>query len=103
MLAHADMVILLGAPGLGWQSLDQPGASLQAPRLHVLNKCDVPDADACAERTQAQLTISAQRGDGVLELVQRVRELLVPSALLHSTEPWWFSDSLRQCASLARP
>lgn len=103
MMSHADLVVVLSAPSLGWQALDERTRTAHTPVLRLLNKCDAAEAATCAERTDAALCISAQRGDGMAALVQCVRELLVPSALLESAEPWWFSDSLVHCANLARP
>ena len=47
-------------------------------------KCDLglrPDADVC---------VSAHTGEGIIELVECVREHLVPAADLASTRPWQF-------------
>lgn len=87
-LAHADLVIELSAPGLGWHSLAaEPGAM----RLRVLNQCDRADAAACPERADAALAVSALRGAGIEPLVTLVRDALVPPEDLADPRPWRFA------------
>lgn len=87
-LAHADLVVELSAPGLGWRSLPAAPGAL---RIRVLNQCDRDDADGCAERTDAALRISALRGEGIERLVTAVRDALVPPAELADPRPWRFA------------
>jgi tRNA modification GTPase len=87
-LAHADLVIELSAPGLGWHSL---AAAPGAMRLRVLNQCDRADAAACPERADAALAVSALRGEGIEPLVTLVRNALVPPEDLADPRPWRFA------------
>ncbi|MCH2133778.1 MAG: 50S ribosome-binding GTPase [Phycisphaerales bacterium] len=76
LLETADMVISVADPMSDWLT---PDADL---RLGL--KCDLglrPDADVC---------VSAHTGEGIIELVECVREHLVPAADLASTRPWRF-------------
>lgn len=87
-LAHADLVVELSAPGLGWHALPAaPGAE----RIRVLNQCDRADACLSAESGDAALRISALRGDGIERLVSAVRDALVPPTDLASPRPWRFA------------
>jgi len=81
LVQSADLVIALAEPGGGWPD---------APRidLRVLNKCDLPNAERCAESTQAQFRVSARKGDGIEALVAHLREMLLPQADLDHRGPW---------------
>jgi tRNA modification GTPase len=91
-LAHADLVVELTAPGLGWHVLGGArGGSSGAVRLRVLNQRDRAEAAACAELASAELAVSARTGDGLEALVARVRDLLVPPGDLDDPRPWRFA------------
>jgi tRNA modification GTPase len=91
-LAHADLVVELTAPGLGWHVLGGArGGSSGAVRLRVLNQRDRAEAAACAELASAELAVSARTGDGLEALVARVRDLLVPPGDLADPRPWRFA------------
>lgn len=87
-LAHADLVIALTAPGLG--TAVPPHADGVAV-LRVLNQCDRPDARACVERAAATVHVSARNRDGLAELVDAMREALVPRADVVDPRPWRFA------------
>jgi tRNA modification GTPase len=87
-LAHADLVVELTAPGLGWHAM---AAAPGAERLRVLNQSDRADASECAERAGAALSVSARTGSGMPEFVARVRDALVPPADVSSPLPWRFA------------
>jgi hypothetical protein len=129
LLAHADLVVQLSAPGLGWHAL--PGARSRlredghadseshadsgshpddaAPCIRVLNKCDAPEFAVCAERACSPIAVSALRGDGLADLVHRVRTILVPDSAMNDPSPWCFHEALgNDCgagdsATLLRP
>ena len=94
-LVHADLVVELTAPGLGWHALGgaRGGAdgSSGAVRLRVLNQRDRAEAAACAELASAELAVSARTGEGLEALVARVRDLLVPPSDLTDPRPWRFA------------
>jgi tRNA modification GTPase len=90
-VAHADLVIVLAAPGLGWRA---PGTPIDAVHLRVLNQRDRSDAGGCAEAADAALAISARTGDGLERLVAQVRDVLVPPADLADPRPWRFDERL---------
>jgi tRNA modification GTPase len=87
-LAHADLVVELGAPGLGWRSL---AGAAGAARLRVLNQRDRAGAASCEEAASAELAVSARTGAGLDALVARVRDLLVPPDDRDDTRPWRFA------------
>ena len=87
-LAHADLVVELTAPGLGWHAM---AAAPGAERLRVLNQSDRADASTCAERADAALAVSARTGSGMTEFVARVRDALVPPADVSDPRPWRFA------------
>ncbi|MFO0962118.1 MAG: GTPase [Phycisphaerales bacterium] len=90
-IEHADLLLHLSAPGLGW---DAPAAPERIPRLRVLAQCDRAEAERCAERAQAALRVSALRGEGLPALAARVRDLLVPPQELADGAPWRFAEGL---------
>lgn len=90
-LEHADFVIELTAPGLGWHSMAGVAAGL---RMRVLNQMDRPEASRCTERSQAECAISARSAEGLETMVKRVRDALVPPEDLASELPWRFSPLL---------
>jgi tRNA modification GTPase len=113
-LAHADLVVELTAPGLGWHALGgagggeplepagargaqgaqgvQGGANRPAAaRLRVLNQCDRAEAGGCEEAARAELAVSARTGAGLDALVARVRDLLVPPGDVSDPRPWRFA------------
>ncbi len=87
-LAHADLVVELGAPGLGWRSL---AGAAGAARLRVLNQRDRAGAASCEEAASAELAVSARTGAGLDALVARVRDLLVPPEDVSDPRPWRFA------------
>lgn len=87
-LAHADLVVELGAPGLGWRSL---AGAAGAARLRVLNQRDRAEAASCGEAASAELSVSARTGAGLDALVARVRDLLVPPDDVADPRPWRFA------------
>ena len=87
-LAHADLVVELTAPGLGWHAM---AAAPGAERLRILNQSDRADASTCAERADAALAVSARTGSGMTEFVARVRDALVPPADVSDPRPWRFA------------
>jgi tRNA modification GTPase len=87
-LAHADLVVELTAPGLGWHAM---AAAPGAERLRILNQSDRADASACAERADAALAVSARTGSGMQEFVARVRDALVPPTDVSDPRPWRFA------------
>ena len=87
-LAHADLVVELTAPGLGWAA---PPRAPGTPALRVLNQCDRTGADSCAERTDAALAVSARTRAGLAQLVAAVHEALVPQADVLDPRPWRFA------------
>lgn len=95
LLREADLVVQLTAPGLGFHTL--PGDAPEAPVLRVLNKCDLSAAASCAEQEAASLSISAHTGQGIAELVLRVRRTLVPQDALEAPAPWRFNPALSFC------
>jgi tRNA modification GTPase len=87
-LAHADLVVELSAPGLGWAA---PPRAADAAVLRVLNQRDRPDAAGCGERPSAAVAVSARTRDGLAGLVDAMREALVPRADLVDPRPWRFA------------
>jgi tRNA modification GTPase len=87
-LAHADLVVELTAPGLGWAA---PPRAPGTPALRVLNQCDRTGADSCDERTDAALAVSARTRAGLAQLVAAVHEALVPQADVLDPRPWRFA------------
>jgi tRNA modification GTPase len=87
-LAHADLVVELSAPGLGWAA---PPRAADAAALRVLNQRDRPDAAGCGERASAAVAVSARTRDGLAGLVDAMREALVPRADLVDPRPWRFA------------
>jgi len=82
LFESADLVIALSDPWTDWPAL------MREPNLRISNKADL------ASRQDAALCISAQRGDGIEELTDAIRELLVPARALHSRGPWLFDARL---------
>jgi len=87
-LAHADLVVELTAPGLGWAA---PPRTEGAVTIRALNQCDRPDAAACRERASAAVTVSARTREGLAALVEAMRESLVPRADVADPRPWRFA------------
>lgn len=78
LIQQADMLISTRDPGTSWHD----GA--HDPDLKLSLRCDLGlcrDADLC---------VSSVTGEGLIELVECVREHLVPMADLGSTRPWRF-------------
>ena len=87
-LAHADLVVELTAPGLGWAA---PPRAAGAAVIRALNQCDRPDAAGCGERASAAVAVSARTRDGLARLVEAMREELVPRADVADPRPWRFA------------
>jgi tRNA modification GTPase len=87
-LAHADLVVELSAPGLGWAA---PPRAAGAAVIRALNQRDRPDAAGCGERASAAVAVSARTRNGLAGLVDAMREALVPRADLVDPRPWRFA------------
>lgn len=85
LIASADVVVALAAPGTDWPDAGKP------PDIRVMSKGDLGGAPASGP---ADCVVSASTGEGIPELVRRVREALVPEADLESSRPWIFNDRL---------
>jgi 50S ribosome-binding GTPase len=85
MIASADLVIALAQPGTPW-----PDAG-RVPDLRVMSKGDLGGAPL---GPAPDCIVCATTGDGIAELVKRVRELLIPTADLDNPRPWIFNDRL---------
>lgn len=81
LIEQADM--LISATDLGTPWLDLP----RDPELRMGLKSDL------GLRRDADLCVSAHTGEGIIELVEWVREHLVPAVDLGSTRPWRFTES----------
>ena len=78
LITEADMLISTRDMGSKWHTLERQ------PDLLLSLRCDLglcQDADVC---------VSSVTGEGLIELVECVREHLVPIADLGSTRPWRF-------------
>ena len=78
LIEQADM--LISATDLGTPWLDLP----RKPELRMGLRSDL------GLRRDADLCVSAHTGEGIVELVEWVREHLVPAVDLGSTRPWRF-------------
>ncbi len=87
LLRDADFVIALAAPGIPWVDLPR------VPDLRVFAKVDEASASDPL-RGNADLEVSALRGDGLAELRQTVRDRLVPEADRACERPWIFDHRL---------
>ncbi len=87
LLNDADFVISLAAPGIGWAECGR------APDLRIFAKADVASANDPI-RLDADLSVSAQSGEGLAALRELVREKLVPRADRDSKRPWAFDPEL---------
>ena len=84
LIAQADYLIFLTDPHHSWPAL--PVCSV--PHLRVLNKVDLPGAGA--EPVAADLSISATTGEGISQLVRRIRDDLISPGDLNHAGPWKF-------------
>ena len=82
LMRRADFLIAMTDADHGWPAL---------PR-----RADLRLAGCCdrGERADADLSVSAVRGDGIAELVGTVRDRRVPPADLAHPGPWLFDDGL---------
>ena len=85
----ADLRIMLTAPDTADHS---PPSATEA--INVINKCDLPGAEAIA-RERGAMAISAATGAGVDELLRELRERLVPAADLAHPGRWDFPGRRR--------
>ncbi len=88
LLADADFVVSLAAPGVPWL------ATGRAPDLRVAAKCDLARGAGDAVLAEADLAVSAATGEGLDGLRLRIRDMLVPSADRASGRPWLFDARL---------
>ncbi len=120
LLAHADLIIAMSAPGIEWPALPRPAD------LHVINKCDliaapslegvsplpatkhaeaasdesarktrVPAAnDSISSNPAAPIPISARTGKNLAHLAAAIRESFVPQADIDHPGPWLFDERL---------
>lgn len=84
IILKADCVIAVRGPGQSWPSL--PGWI----NLRVRLQSDRPDPDEFETAEAADLEICAVTGSGLAGLTSRIREILVPTAVLHDPGPWLF-------------
>ena len=87
VIASADVVVALAEPGQGWPDTGR------TPDLRVGSKADLGGAPL---GEAPDCMISCSTGEGIDELIRRVRELLVPTTDLESPRPWIFNDRLYQ-------
>jgi tRNA modification GTPase len=88
LLRDADLVISLAAPGIPW--IDLP----RKADIRVYTKTDDAAASGCALRGDADLAVSAHKGDGLHKLREIVRERLVPKSDRDCARPWVFDPRL---------
>ena len=88
LLRDADLVISLAAPGVPW--IDLP----RKADLRVYAKSDDAMAASDPSRTQADIVVSAHKGDGIRSLRELVRERLVPKGDRECRRPWIFDPRL---------
>lgn len=90
LLERADLLIAMTDPDHDWPDVSR------APDLRVLNKIDLRSATAWSSRALQgpDLEISAHTGQGMPELVQAVRQHLVPLTDLENPQPWLFDPRL---------
>lgn len=91
LMERADLLIALSDAQHDWPPLPR-----QAD-LRVANKADL------APRNDADLNISAATGKGISELVERIRDTLVPPEVLSGaqTRPWLFDSRLKERTTYA--
>ncbi len=75
---EADLVLVVLDRSEPLRDLDRAVVSEQAGGLIVANKCDLPAAWSAAELDA--VSVSAERGDGIEELVSTVARRLIPDA-----------------------
>jgi tRNA modification GTPase len=86
LLERADFVIAVTDAEHGWPTLPKPF------NLRLASKSDMGGRD------DADLSVSATAGTGIVELVATVRDRLVPPADLEHPGPWLFDPRLTQPA-----
>jgi tRNA modification GTPase len=80
-LARADLVVIVLDRSESLQPIDRELIAAAARTLVVANKCDLPaywQVDAAGLGVDEVVTISAERGDGLDELVAAISKRLVP-------------------------
>jgi len=82
VMNEADYLIAMTDAESDWPALPRKAD------LHIANKCDV------RERADANLNVSAETGHNLDQLVQTVRETLVPQTDLEHPGPWVFDQRL---------
>lgn len=82
LMNEADYLIAMTDADSDWPVLPRE------PDLRIANKCDL------RERTDADLNISATTGRSLDQLVQTVRDALVPQTDLEHPGPWAFDERL---------
>jgi tRNA U34 5-carboxymethylaminomethyl modifying GTPase MnmE/TrmE len=88
LLADADFVVSLAAPGIPW--LDGG----RAPDLRVAAKCDLARGAGDDTLARADLAVSAATGEGLDALRRRIRDMLVPPEDRANERPWRFDARL---------
>jgi tRNA U34 5-carboxymethylaminomethyl modifying GTPase MnmE/TrmE len=83
--SKADLLLLLAAPEQTWASVPD---GFEGETIRAISKSDLPRASESPSAREADLAISAASGDGIAELVARVRNLLVPPGDLVDPRPW---------------
>jgi hypothetical protein len=88
LLADADFVVSLAAPGIPWMDAGR------TPDLRVAAKADLGRGVVDEALGQADLSVSAATGEGLDALRTRIRDMLVPPEDRANTRPWRFDARL---------
>lgn len=80
--------LLLSCSDATTPPLDVSAMQLAAPVVHIALRADLGESSRPGER--ADVSISMRTGQGLTNLVTRVREALVPASVLHDRGPWRF-------------
>jgi tRNA modification GTPase len=96
-MAQADVVLLVADRERGFGAYEQDLLAQLAdkPCLAILNKCEVPFAEALPSLAVPALAVSARDGLGIEELEQQLYTLITEGASLHHTVT--INDRHRQC------
>lgn len=87
LIERADGLISAAAPGIDWPELPREADW----RVHLKADCGPP-----AGLPGCDIQVSAKTGAGLLDLVERLKSLLIPSEILSHPGPWLFDDRIDQ-------
>jgi tRNA modification GTPase len=94
LLERADLIVAVSEGAAPWPESGRELPRVAAPILRIRTKADLDDADTSPEPGSDILACSAVTGDGLVELVERIRDALVPPAAVDVDAPWLFDERL---------